>query len=99
MLKLSKFQKDFIVNRIDLRIDVISDDIDSGTEFETEESLNELKNIIEIDSNRFSKEQILWIKEECENEKEMCISAIDDPELKNIAKKELNNIINLLKRL
>ena len=98
MKKFTTKQKEEIMDAIDLRLDTISDDVESATAFESETSLKELKVKIEGGNMLFSFDEAEWIKEEMEWKLEMHYAA-SETEIGFAAQGNINSLQNSIYKL
>ena len=96
--KFTKKQKEEILDAIDLRLDTISDDVESATAFESEQSLNNLKSKIEGGNMNFTSDEIEWIKEEMKWKLEMHYAAAQT-EVGFAAQGNINSLQNSIDKL
>ena len=98
MKRFTKKQKEEILDAIDLRLDTISDDAESATEFESEQSLNDLKAKVESGNMDFTHGEVEWIKEEMGWKLEMHYAAAET-EIGFAAQGNINSLQNSIDKL
>lgn len=99
MKPFTKSQQYEILDSIDLRIDTITDDPESATEFETVENLNALREKVKVNDMNLSKDERVWIWEEMEWKVEMAIGARENPEIGFRAQSEINSLNNAIDKV
>lgn len=99
MKPFTKSQQYEILDSIDLRIDTITDDPESATEFETVENLNALKEKVKVNDMNLSKDERVWIWEEMEWKMEMAKAAVENPEIGFKAQAEVNSFNNAINKV
>lgn len=88
-----------IKDSIDLRIDTITDDPESATEFETVDNLNALKAKITQKQYILTLEERVWIWEEMEWKLEMAMAACENPEIGFKGQGDVNSLNNAINKV
>ena len=88
-----------ILDSIDLRIDTITIDPESATEYETIGNLTILKEKIKAKNMDLTKEERVWIWEEMEWKMEMAKSNCEDPEVGIKGQAEVNSFQNAINKV